>query len=652
MAIYKLNNIGENLLLRFENPITNLISFKDVYDNLQGIGQVVKKIRWSFDNENWSSWVLLNKDNISSISISPEDSIYFEFDYTLTTPGSVTFSEITLEFNQVSEDNNKDFNPITSNYNLCCEQSKPTKCDTNLITNNSCDTTFNPYLMNEHLCVYNKIVNGINDMFGIDVTYIKLDPQQRSTSFTFREHTIFGGRNPECLKILIPNNELPDSKPQFNPWGVNFEVPIELHITKESFKKIFGNDAVPQKGDIVYIPIYDRILEITSSYSHKGFMLSETYWIVALKKYRPKSNTYMQETTEDLIDDITNSAENAFGKKINEENKKINKPQQYHQSMGTSVYDPSRKAIDKNLKITSTNIDNNGTIISEHHYDLSSLFSLIERKEAVIYKNSVKFSENDELSFMTWFKSTNSPITIYEDNVNIVSFNNSTNILTVNIKAIRNYKPGTIIGIKRDFRNMFFGIVQEQISDSVYTLKIENEVIEYLNTLDNWNTKKGYKAFIEFPKIFIHGHNGEYGWKIESILDKFFIITLNNLKYFFITDKQLNDRWYGMFLTISNKFNQLSLNFWQINENNNSSKLYKIFNETKQITKENRSIDLNYAIFASNHLQTNLRIFNKIPKEELQSDILNQNIVDDSHLALLIDNALPKISIPFIGNAK
>lgn len=652
MQVFSLNTVGQSVSFKLENPITKTIRFKDVYDNLAGIGQILKQFRYTKNNSDWSSWELLNKENVSNIQVVPIDSIIFEFKYSLTSVGSITFSEITFERDIEPDDPNQGFVPTTYNVSTnLCGVVNSNSSNESLLTVSTCQSSFNPYLLNEHVGVYKEIVNGINSLFGIDATYIKLDPKRRNDNITFREHSIFGARDPECLKILIPNNEFPDSKPQFNPWGVQFEIPFEIHIVKDHFQTIFGTDSLPQKGDIVYFPMYERLFEVTSTYAHKGFMLMETYWMVSLKKYRHKSNTYMTEETEEMIDELTKGAEEAFGVKIQEENLNLTNPQQFDNNVGTSKQDPTRKEVNKFLISTPVKILNNSTVVAEHAYDLSSIFEISERNTAILYWPPVIFSETDDIAFSTWFKSKEPQYKIYEDSVTIYSVIG--NDVIINLSAVRNYQIGSILSIKRDKINMFFGTIKEKISSTSYKIEVPTEILSYLNTKGPWLTRKGFKAKLEFPKQFINGHDGTTGWKIDSIEDKFFIITLNDKQYYFISDDQLKDQWYGIFAGISNTFRQVTLNLFKINENPDSTELINIYSYThSNVIPENRSIDVNYALLSSNHYQTNLRIFNKIPEIEKQSNILNQNIVKDSQNAILIDNALPLISLPYLGHTK
>ena len=78
-----------------------------------------------------------------------------------------------------------------------------------------------------------------------------------------------------------------------------------------------------------------------------------------------------------------------------------------------------------------------------------------------------------------------------------------------------------------------------------------------------------------------------------------------------------------------------------------------IYNKTiNSIIPEDRIAEKNFQVLASNSELTNIRLFTETSEIEKQSNILNQNIVIDSQNALIIDNALPHLRLPFIAQSK
>jgi hypothetical protein len=173
-------------------------------------------------------------------------------------------------------------------------------------------------------------------------------------------------------------------------------------------------------------------------------------------------------------------------------------------------------------------------------------------------------------------------------------------------------------------------------------------------------TAPGYSAKRLFRHTFISGYdlntnNEPAGWKFESYCNKYFILTENNVSRTFIIDDVLpEDTWYSFVLNYSAQFGQINFNIFEISDDRrNISDLKTVFTKTlNNITSEDKTTEYPFRLIGSNHHQTNLRIFNKCIPQEQCSTILNQYLVDDSHYALLVDNAIPVLKIPFLGPTK
>jgi hypothetical protein len=214
----------------------------------------------------------------------------------------------------------------------------------------------------------------VNNIFGFDVNYYSVQPQARGRDVSLREYTLFDVVDEKCVKIMVPGNQFPDNKINFDPFGLQFEEPFEIHIDKRYFEQNFGKGSQPRKRDIIYFPLTNRIYEINSMYLFRDFMYSPVYFKIELKKYQPKSNTYYQDPAyKEELEGIALTTESLFGEEISAEEKKIAKPQQYG-TINTLTQDPVRSYIYKDLSIVGYDLNNNWTIVFNHYYDLSSAF--------------------------------------------------------------------------------------------------------------------------------------------------------------------------------------------------------------------------------------------------------------------------------------
>ena len=644
--------------LKYDEPLLNVVKIISFKDDLSGIGTVLKEFRWAPDDKTYSAWITLTDANLQSLVLSSENSFYVEYKYTLTTDGDVQFSEINLSYHTEAVDATSGFVPedFTSSMMPCCIEKGAT---TGLSILQNCENSFNPYGVSSLQKVYSDILVGVNSMLGTPVKYFRAVPDERSEDVIFKEWSLYGVDSCKDLKIMVPNNEFPSSMPLYNPWGIDFEQPFEVDIITEAFSSVYGKENGPGKRDIIYIPIQNIVYDVISTYPFKDLMLQSTYWKVSLKKHSDSSNRYMDETTEQFIDELTKSSDEIFGEKVNDDTLDLIKPQQYSRTIGTSKNDPTRLSANKDLLVKQISIDNNGTIVAEYAYDLSSIFSDTQRYDAIIYKPNVKFEEDEDLSFACWFKHNEPTFINPESKVTNITPVLASQSYEVDIQ-LNNYTVGDSVEVFRPGNLSFFGQITA-IDNLKITVIIPVVVEEYLGKINaNWFRKPGYRMKKGFSNNYIDGYDEttKTGWKLDSILNRFFMLTLNNDVHTFILNTQLDTEWYGIFLNMSNTFRQVELNIWKIEENNDvagekTSQLENVYsNVINNIEPEDRSTTKKYELVASSQYETNVRIFNSTAEEDKQTNILNQNIVKDSSLAIIIDNALPTLNLPWFGRTK
>ena len=125
----------------------------------------------------------------------------------------------------------------------------------------------------------------VNKVFGLEANYYSVQPQGRGKDVILREYTLFNVVDEKCVKILVPQNQFPDNKINFDPFGLQFEDVFEVQMDKRYFESIFGRGSQPRKRDIIYFPLTNRIYEINSTYLFRDFMQAPVYFKMELKKY-------------------------------------------------------------------------------------------------------------------------------------------------------------------------------------------------------------------------------------------------------------------------------------------------------------------------------------------------------------------------------
>lgn len=656
-----LNQIGQFAIIQSNEPLVNISAINNFYDEITGIGQIIKEFSWSRDNLTWSYWTILNQENLLSLSskeLLPEEGFYFRVRYTLATIGSITITDVGINTEEKIIDKNKGYIP----YGYKIGSMNCVECGSmrgQILS--KCNPSFNPYLVNPAIDIYKDLLYGVQNMFGLDVMYMRAKPKENSGDVVFKEWTLYSVEEGVCTKVLVPDNEFPDPTLDYNPYGIEYEAPFEIHIVKQNFEEVFGPDAAPQSRDIVYFPFYpNRLWEVKSSTPHRDFMMQIAYWKVDLMTYKSKADTYASDHITKMLDEITTDSYEAFAEELEKDTKDIVKPQQYDRHIGTNLKDPIRKYINQDLKIYAQHIKNHATVVAEYYYDLSSIHSPAKNNIAIQYAINSNFNKSDDFGFSCWFKNTKPKFTIPEDPVKIKSLL-ADNIVNLQIQSIRKYKEGMYLQIERQGKLKFYGKIVNVINDNLYDIEVPQDIITYLNNINtNWITAPGWMAKRCFENIYIDGIAGIgspeeiKGWRISSFADRFFIANINGIETYFCTPNDIGNDWTGMFFNFSAMFGQMNFSLWKIKETRHqTTELDVVFTNTvNDILTEDKSCNLEYSIPASNILLTNIRVYNGIVEQNKQSLILNQNIIQDSHQLVIADNAYPILQLPYTGNTK
>ena len=138
-----------------------------------------------------------------------------------------------------------------------------------------------------------------------------------------------------------------------------------------------------------------------------------------------------------------------------------------------------------------------------------------------------------------------------------------------------------------------------------------------------------------------------------------FIMKINDTYYKWkITQSFIKNEWYAFVINLNATARQLSLFVYNTPETSGSinpeltAKLDLIFNETKSYTPVDVIDDNMWKLLGCQTDLTNIRIWEKPIEEELQSLILSQYVVKDTHLTLLLDNASPQLMLQDVTDAR
>jgi hypothetical protein len=687
MSLATLSQAGDYAKISYPQPLRYVTKLTNYTYDSSGSGTVKLEFRWSTTNQIKTAWIDLNQQNLTDIKLDANNDLWVDFRVTLISGGPVIVNSIAVTYEQdpIAQDKFLGFMPVASACQ-CGNITSLTKIE---------NFSFRPYDVNPAVSLFRDLSYTVNQLFGHTVDYARAMPLLNGRDVTLKEWTLYDVDEPCCIKVMVPNNEFPDNKINFGPMGLDFEMPFEIHITKAYFEDIFGVGSAPQKRDIVYFPLTNRIYEVQSAYLYRDFMQKPVYWKVSLMKYAPKSNRTETPEHRNFLDSISVDTEEVFGEQLRDEALETTKPQQYDPKIG-SQYDPTRLYIDDKLVILSEDFKNYYTLISNSQYDLGSYVGTnldsnynsyvnnaympfyfgdgYEGRNLVVYRSTVDFANTANRAFTSWFKDVNPKVLPPKDqivsNFTIISVGTTHTLVQFNLSATRKYAAPDIIKFSRPNGVVFYGEYDSSPSAGTHRVRIPHDVYAFMQAQHpGWPTVGNFFAELSFEKEIFWGYDPDenQGWRLTLLVGRFMKLYLNStVKYFVLPSNLALNNWYAVFLNISNEYGQVSLNLWTRKWNSEdptpqntqlTTELENIYAKAILITAEDFSVTSeiwkNYRLLSTPLVVTNIRLFDTVENDtNKQQIILNQNIVEDSQLAIIIDNTLPKLKLPWIGKTK
>ena len=571
--------------------------------------------RFSQDNtRTWSNWEPLTKQNISTRRINPVRFFQIEYLVKNNSGSTIKIQDINLigDFQNVTLDSQK-----TNLYGIreCCQSYLLANSDNssnagsfdengNFIANSSgilsgqvCSsdnqfkpltadeksTLYNPYQQSAAANLLNKLSNDAMEVFGHKVQYFVTDPDGKGIDYSLHEFGLFNISCEGELKVAVEGNQFPDNQIMMNQFDLNLFDSFEIHITKESFKALFGVQRRPSKEDLVYFCDINRLFIVDHAQQFRNFNNYAIYYKVVLRKYNRASNVQAgSQTIKDRIDQLTNNStiDQLFGIENNQDKAAVaNKPQ-----LQPLTRDPIRVAIsgiNTNQLIVKELIENSTNIISKQHYDFSdALISNQNNITSVIkYKNlDPRLKVSDNIGFFLWFNLNNY---LEDETHNFFTYYDSTNNLGWKIDLL-----GDVISVTMNNDTYTWTLDSTPGASALY----ENVWYCYLVNIDQRQRKMQ-----------------QYIYKRNVDID-----AEDDAKYLSSTVLQ---------------------------------KVY--FNEQDIVPVEYELENIDAEIMISDMKVTNVRLFIDVIPEDTQSKLLNQYVVaDDSKYLVFADNATMRLILP------
>jgi len=643
------NANGDAILISLQEPYKNVVEVLGYTDVTKGENTGVyfnKQFRWGTDGVTYSDYITLTNANLEALLLDPNKPFWIQYRYEQVGDGTLEFESIALEL-------------VTDGGVIC--RVPQIECGAegciglpNLVVD-CCGESWNPYDLSRASAMYDQLSAVTSNLFGFCVDYFKTKADQRSRDVILKEYSLFDVIQEAEVKILIPDNELPTREIQFNPMMMDFPVQFEVHIVKSAFEAVFGAGAKPEMRDYLYFKQYmNRMYEVDAIAEADDFLYSGSYWRVSLVPYQQRTAVGFSDSlagknaeadTKALVSDL-----DKFKVEREDEFEDVRKPNQYN-TIGSLCNDYVRRVLDKKLIIKEENVYNEWTIISKYHYELDSMRTA---EEAIEYRYNQGWAAEEDRAFTFWARPQyKSPI---GTNVLILSIVDDNGKVKFNTGGLPTFGQALNVGdwISISGTQSYNGIAK--------IIKIDGDSItldeSYVDNVTSGTPKFNKETSNNFM-IYENDLLPPTQFVSLTYTPNWFIMKINDKYYKWkLTQSLAKDEWYAFVINLNATSRQLSLYVYDTPETSGSinpnltAKLSKIFYESKTYTPVGVVNDLKWKLLGSQTDLTNIRIWEKPIEEELQSLILSQYVVKDTHLTLLLDNASPELLLQTVSDAR
>ena len=642
---------GDAILISLQEPYKNVVEVVGYEDVTKGENTGTyynKQFRWGTDGVTYSDYISLNNVNLEALLLNPNKPFWIQYRYEQVGDGTLEFESIALEL-------------VTDGGVIC--RIPQVECGSegcvgvpNLVVD-CCGGAWNPYDLSRASSMYNQLSAITSDMFGFCVDYFKTEADQRSRDVILKEYSLFDVIKEAEVKILVPDNELPTREIQFNPMMMDFPVQFEIHIVKSAFESVFGLGAKPEMRDYLYFKQYmNRMYEIDAIAEADDFLYAGSYWRVSLVPYQKRTAVGYENTTEGIQAEVNTEAlisnvEDKFRVERENEFRDVRKDNQYN-TIGTQCNDYIRRSLDKRLIIKEENVYNEWTIISKYHYELSSIAN---GNVSIRYQYEDGWTKEDDRAFTFWVRPKyKKPI---GNNVLILSIVNNNGKVQLNTGNLPTFGNAISVGDWVNIRgtqsyNSLYKVI-EIIGDSIVI--DEPYIDDILVTGSPSFNKEVSNNFMIYENDLIPPTQNvsftyTYNWFIMKINDSYY--------KWKISQPFIKDDWYAIVINLNATARQLSLFVYNTLKTTGSvnpdltNTLNLIYNQTKTYSPVDVKNNDAWKILGCQTDLTNIRIWQKPIEEELQSLVLSQYVVKDTHLTLLLDNASPQLMLQDVTDAR
>lgn len=489
---------------------------------------------------------------------------------------------------------------------------------------------------------------------GIEVMWFRAKPDKRSQDVIFQSYTLFGVEDcPLTFKAVYSDTGYDDAAITYNIMGLEYSVPLTLEIATQTWYNATNSDGtLPQRGDIVYIPLSNKLVEVVSMTPVKAIGAQITSFKVNCSIYKPTRSRLVGENLKESIKENTENLFSRFGKDIDDTMKNIVDNDQLDMYNSTAMdkhKTVARINTDKSLvsdkiirNIISKDLVFDGHIVARTYYDMELDISPI-----VSYTRKDTFEEQPERCYSCWVNIKDCDT--YKNVKKLHTDVNDKNIPIGEYIYLDQYSgkkmdAGTPVVIERG-NIVICGVVEDSPE---YKIKVHPNIIRGLNKhLNNWTSLTGYIIRKDniINLLYATNENDEH-FEINIKANNYIAFNFNgNDVLIQLSTKLRPNKWYGLILNFGE---HVSVDVFE-----GSPEIKQVCSISPISIKYKLSNTYKYQINSSNSYLTNIRLYdcynNELDKQI--TDLVSYSTPYNSH-AIINDSVDTPLNKEYIAEQR
>lgn len=507
--------------------------------------------------------------------------------------------------------------------------------------------------------VYQTVL-GLNSiatsLVGLDCMWCRLLPYDNGEDVIVQEYTLHQYECPKALKAITSNTDYQIGNYMVDLWGVHSEVPLEISIDINTWKSIYGEGTMPQKGDFVLFTLLHKAFEVKSSSVVYTVGEQPTSYKCQLGTWQHNANRKESEEFTQSINEITDSQDRLFGEAISRE--VADAVVETETSFNNTTYEDPLKTFDPNMVITERLIGENGNTISDAYYDFLHTKQNVEYQVAAEYDRECK--ENHWI-FTCWFKtSENDFVKTGSVKLGKDPYIKDKDYWWFDIESEIPIEVGDQVTIYRGGIIKLNGIIENKECETSFVIRIPtSDCLKASKKVSVWWKQGTWKIQNHVQYNIITGYNNDSNTFGINIDQNNLYVKLGQVeKKFIIADGHSNDykKWHYLAIDFGPSSTRVILAKLQDAYNSVDKKVSKsiVIDKTQKFRIENFMFDsLAIENTEQNIQMCNIRLYeNEYPVGDTYEMDMYSNVTRNASKLIVVDGPIPVNTMSFISPVK